>query len=453
MSSISLVDKLDENLFSDKIFKKFYNFYVFWFVLMPFVETGFHCVGLTFDLILQPMIISALFVLTKIFELIFNFKKISLKNKTIIDFLFFCLFIWFFISSSVSKAFNVKFFYGLSLFGCFYLFMNINKQYYAKIGLIFVLEMVFDSLLGIIDLNNCIIPGFNSECFAMSMQFLNPNWSGFVILIAEIICLWFIFKVNKNWQKTTLFTGFIVMTVGLFIGGSFAPETSLFLCELALIIYLWVKNKKCPLWILCAFLTTVLISFIVWLVPIWRIKSTAQANYFYETIAVIDNILNTNLLESISTFFNRIFGWDIVKFVAGSDGWDRSGLTREALIYIFATPKSFIFGYGAGYLYKIRVHNCFLALWLEFGFVSLLIYLTIIAFIVVRFIKIKKTDETVCLFALFLTMLFESLFCCIEPYNFIFFVMFSAVFYKKLYDSELKIKKESKEKLNKTAKE
>ena len=45
----------------------------------------------------QVMLVSTLFAITKFFELVFNFRKINIKNKSIIVYLMFGLFFWFLI--------------------------------------------------------------------------------------------------------------------------------------------------------------------------------------------------------------------------------------------------------------------------------------------------------------------------------------------------------------------
>ncbi len=439
-----LTDSLDEKLFSNTLFKKCYKIYVYWLVLVPLVETFFHILNLEIDVVFQLMMISLLFVLTKFFEIIFNIKSISLKNKTIIDLLIVGLLLCFFVSAIINKEYNIGFIFGVCYFCCFYLFLNIDKKEFMLLAYIFVFEMIFDVCLGLIDLKNQIIPGFSENEYAISMQFVNPNWSAVVLLFAEILSLWFIINFKGTWKKVLMFLGYLLMVTGMFIGGSYAPEMFLFLCELSLVIYFWIKYKKCPIWILFALVCTIVISFAVWFVPVFRNLSTANANFFYETLAVLDNKLGTSLVKNISTFFDKLFGWGVVLEVPGADGWTRGDLTAQAYAAIFSNPKSFIIGYGPGFIYSdIRVHNCFLVLWLEFGIIGLLLYLAVITMLLVRFFRIKKNDCIVMLVSAFIMLLFDSLFCCIEPYSFPILVVLAVVLYRKLYDQEIK-KKEIK---------
>lgn len=436
-----ITDSLDDRLFSDKFFKKCYKVYAFWLVFAPIIETFFHIIGLKFIIMFQLMLISTLFGLTKFFEIIFNIKKFSLKNKTIIDLLVVCLLFWFFVSTIVNQEVNISLVFGICYFCCFYLFLNIEEKDFKLLAYLFVCEMIFDTILGFIDLKNEIIPGFSENECTMSFQFLNPNWSSFVLLVAQILSLWFVCSLQKIWQKILLFIGYLVMAAGMFIGGSYAPEMSLFLCETFLLIYFWVKNKKCPFWILSALISTIFISFAVWFVPAFRSVTTANANFFYETLAVIDNRLGTELVKGVSTIFDKLFGWGVIYEVPGSNGWSRSYFIAKSFEAIFASAKSFIFGCGPGFIYSdIRVHNCFLVVWLEFGIVGILLFLSAIVMLLIRFFKVKKSECLVVLIAIFSMLLFDSFFCCIEPYCFPVFVIFSTYFYKKLYSTELKNK-------------
>lgn len=449
MDTKKLTDELDEKLFSDKIFKKIYVFYAFWIILAPVVNTIFSIIGVEFIVMFQVMLVSTLFAITKFFELIFNFKKINLKNKTITSYLLMALFLWFLISIVVNGTYNINLFLGICYFLCFSMILNIDKRILKLLAIVFVCEIVLCSILGLIDLKNQFIPGFLDNEYVMSMQFRNPNWSAFIVIIAEVLCLWFIYDLKKNWQKSLCFIGFVVMTIGLFVGGSYAPETALFLCELALLIYLWLKNKKCPWLVFSAFLSTIAISFLVWLVPIFREVSTARANYFYESLAVIDSKLGTELAKGFSTFFNKLFGTGIIDKVEGADGWGRADFTSLSINEIFSSAKNFIFGTGCGFIYSgVRVHNVFLVIFMEFGIVGILLFLSAIAMIIVRFIKINKTEIVVFLFAIFLMCLFDSLFCCIEPYYFPYFVMFVAALYKIMFSENLKKPEENNEKLS-----
>ena len=433
-----LADTLDDNLFSDKNFKKAYVVYSFWAILTPIITILFSAIGLDLPFYSHMMIASVLFVITKIMELVFNFRNMKLKKPNIMHILMLSLCVWFLLTSLILGAINVNFIIGFCYFLFFALFCNVEKKHFATLAKLFIAQMVFSTILGLFDLYNSWVPGFYRDSCGMSMQFWNPNWSGFVVIIAEIAALWFVFSSKLAWQKTLYLIAYLIMTIGLFVGGSYAPEASLFLCLVALVIYLWIKYKKCPWWIFSAFLATVFISFAVWWVPVVSQVSTANANFFYESLGVIDNNLKTHLVRDVSTVFDKLFGWGVKDFISGSDGWKRGSLQDAAFNAIFASPQSFFLGYGSAFIYDVRVHNVYLVLWMEFGFFAIILFLAMCVMLLVRFIRVRKTDLLVFVFACFVMMLFESLFCCIEFYCFPFFVILAAVLYKLLYTAELK---------------
>lgn len=450
MENKQLADKLDENLFSSKIFNKIYTVFAFIIILGPILETFFACFGLTVTFIAQYMILSLVFVIIKVMELIFNRKEFSLKNFTIIDWLVLALFCVVVLSCLINGAININFLYAMSFFAIFVLFSRLDKKWYKILAFLFICEMTFSTFLGFCDLGNVYLPGFYDEKwgkYAMSMQFLNPNWSSLVVIIAVILSLYLLYSSNKISEKIFYLFTASFMSFGLYVGGSYAPETALYLCEFGFVLYYWIKNKKCPWWIFSAFLINVASSFIVWCVPVLRNVSTANANYFYESLAVIDNNLGTNLAEAISTFFSKIFGGSIITNVAGADGWDRGDLKAKALSAILASPKSFIIGNGCAYIYEVRVHNIYYVMAMEFGVVGLLIYLAIAVLLIVKFIKSKKDNLLIFMFAGFLMILFASMYCCIEPVCYHFILMLFAVFYSLLKNAEPLPKKQKKDEL------
>ncbi len=445
MEKTQFIDVIEEKLFTGKYFKKIYYFYALWAVLAPILTSFLFLVNIEVQFYMQHIFISMLFILTKTVEIALNIKELKNKKLNVVEILFIALCLWFIISSLITGAINTNFLFGVTLFILFSIFCSLDKKQFKLLVIAFIIEMVCETLLGFIDLHNKFIPGFGEECYSMSMHFMNPNWSGFVVIMAEMASLWFVLKSDKLWQKILFLAGYIIMAAGLFVGGSYAPEMSLFLCELALVIYLWVKNKKCPWWIFGAFLSTIFISFAVWWVPALCEVSTASANFFYESLGVIDNALNTNLVESVSSVLNKWFGWDKISVVAGADGWDRGDLNAEAWRAITTSFETFMFGNGAKYIYTVHVHNCYLVIWMEFGLPALLLFMAICSMLLVRFIRVKKTNFIVFLFSIFCMMLFECIFCCIEPTCYQFFVMLSVFLYKVLYSAELNKTKEKLE--------
>lgn len=450
MESKSLADKLDENLFSSKIFNKIYVVFAFIVVLGPIIETFFACFGVSFSLVAQCFVIELLFIILKILETIFNRKDFSIKKFTVISWLLVAMFLAIMISNIVNGVLNENFIFAISFFAIFAMFSKLDKKWYKPLAFLLIVEMTFSTFLGLLDLGNDFIPSFHSERwdkYAMSMQFFNPNWSSLVVIISVVAAFYLLYSSKKLGEKIFYLFAASFMSFGLYVGGSYAPETALYLFEFGILLYLWIKYKKCPWWILSAFLINVASSFIVWFVPAFRGATTASANYFYESLAVIDNNIGTNLVEFVSEIFNKLFGWDVIKSVPGADGWTREDLKADAMAVILSSPKSFIFGLGSGYIDEIRVHNVYYVLWMEFGIIGLLIYLAIAVLFTIKFIKSKKSDYLVFLFAGFLMLMFASMYCCIEAVCYHFMVILFAVFYKELKAAEQSPKKQKKEEI------
>ena len=69
---------------------------------------------------------------------------------------------------------------------------------------------------------------------------------------------------------------------------------------------------------------------------------------------------------------------------------------------------------------------------MEFGFVSFALYLAIIVLLIVRFAKSKISDSLTVMLMIFGMLLFETMYCCIEPICYIFFVMVAGVLHKMI---------------------
>ena len=75
-----LADSLDDNLFSDKNFKKAYVVYAFWMILSPILAILTACLGLDIPYYSHMMLASVLFMVTKVMEWVFNFRNIKFKK-------------------------------------------------------------------------------------------------------------------------------------------------------------------------------------------------------------------------------------------------------------------------------------------------------------------------------------------------------------------------------------
>ena len=147
--------------------------------------------------------------------------------------------------------------------------------------------------------------------------------------------------------------------------------------------------------------------------------------------------------------YSKLFGLQHIESVAGSDGWERPDLMRNALNYIFSSPKSFMFGGGTGLNFEIRVHNVYVQMWLEHGIVTLVPYLVILGMIIIKVFKSGFSKHNIFLITMLLvTVCISQWFGCLEEYSFTYYVAFLTVFAKLVdekYREKLKSKENSKE--------
>lgn len=422
----SVTWKPEDNAYLNRIFAILNLVMAYIIILAPIITSAFCLLGMKMDVLNVYIIFYLLFILVRIFYISINFRFIKFRKLDLLEILGLSLLAMLFISALINHAINGSFMFIVGYFFVFLTFTRIDKKYYKALLYTFVLTITVCSIMGICDLHNDFMPGFVKNTFPMSLQFYNPNYSGYITVMAVLMCIYILCNYKKVAEQIVFWISFIVLNIALFINGCFSAETAMFVGELFLLIYLWIKNKKCPVMVLGFLLISIASSF-VWIKGI----STSGANYMYESLAVIDGKLHTHLVKDVSTFFDKLFGTGIIEGVAGSDGWDRSNLKAKAWKEITSSPVSFLFGKGAGYNYDILVHNVFLHSWLEFGLINVLIYIAILVVLIVRLFKSKFSNHNVYLFTLMLAVVVVChYFGCLDPYSFTYYICFLAVFAK-----------------------
>ena len=430
----------EDNKYLNNVLGRFNLVLAFIVILSPIIASFFCLIGVELDVLNVYIVVIFLYVASKIIDLSLNWRFIRFKKKDIFIYLFCGIFAAVLLASIVVDKVTFDLFLRFSLFVVVLIFWKVDKKHYRKLLYTFVITISVCSVMGLCDMHNAYMPGFNANSYPMSLQFFNPNYSAYITVMAIIFCMYIICHYKTIAEQIIFWICYIVLNVAFFINGCFSAETALFVGELFLIIYLWIKNKKCP-WIILLFTgISIVTSFI-------RIDdvSTSGACYLYESLAVIDNKLGTHLLKDISTFFHNIFGTQISDHVAGSDGWDRTNLMAGAIRAIFASPRSFIFGNGSGFNYQIRVHNVYVQMWLEYGVITLAVYLTMLVWIAVRMFKTGFSKYNIFhVVMLFVTMCISQWFGCLEEYSFSYYLMFLTVFAKIVYEKHLEKQAEIK---------
>lgn len=418
--------KAEDNNYLNKILNLINLCLSFVIILAPILTSVVCLTGLKLDVLNVYIIFYLFFILQRIIYISINFRFFKFRKLDILEILALALFAMLIISATITGGVKSTFLFVIGYFLVFLNFTRVDKKYYKALLYTFILTMVVCSIMGICDLHNSYMPGFVENTFPMSLQFYNPNYSGYITVMAILMCIYVLSKYKTVAEQIIFWLSYVVLNVALFINGCFSAETAMFVGELLLLIYLWIKTKKCPYLILSCMIISIGSSF-VWIKGV----STSGANYMFESLAVIDGKLKTTLVKDVSTFFDKIFHTGIIDKVPGSNGWDRENLKAKAWAAITSSPKSFIFGNGVGFNFDILVHNVVLHFWLEYGLINVLIYCAILVVIFVRIFKTKFSSHNIYLFTLMVSVVVVChYFGCIDPYSFTYFVCFLAVFVK-----------------------
>ncbi|MBQ7352141.1 MAG: hypothetical protein IJW59_04735 [Clostridia bacterium] len=355
-------------------------------------------------------------------------KKIlkSMKSPPII--IMYVLIGWIVLSTIINNVINVYLAIYLIYILIFICTFTTQEKYKTIIINTLLITMAICCVMGFIDVRNEFLPGFFTLSFPQSLQFYNPNYTGYVMSMIAIYNCWLLSETDKTYQKVISSCVHICLTIHLFMNGSFAPITAYYLLLIVMIIYKWVTTKKCPFKLLIMFASVFATMFLVDLIPGIETFRNCPYNYFLECLAVVDNILGTKILPALTG----------IEEIAGADGWDRDALQKESLAAIFGSFKTFLFGGGAGNAYNYRPHNAILSTWLDFGIIAPICYIAINVYVVVRYFKAKSENKTN-LFGLISAIIgyfFVLIFGSVIHFHFSFFVVILALAYRetnKLY--------------------
>ena len=427
---VNVVWKESDNDYLNKVFDILNIIFAFAIILTPLLVSAICLVGVEIDFFNVLIIIYISFILTRMMSLCLNWRFIRFRKFDLLEILALALFLMLCITEIINSPLSMNFILTLGYFFIFLIFIKLDKKYYKPLLYTFILTITACSIMGICDLNNSYMPGFVDITYPMSMQFWNPNNSAYITIMAILITIYVLTHYKSLAEQIIFWTAYVVLNVALFINGCFSAETAMFIGELFLLIYLWIKNKKCPYIILICLGISIAASF-VWI----RGYSTSGANYMFETLSFLDGKLGTTLTRDVSTFFDKLFGTGIIDEVPGSGGWDRGDLKAAAWREITASPKSVLFGYGILYNNLVRCHNVFLQIWLEYGLINLALYIAIWVVLLIRFIKTNFASYNIYLVALLaVVVLICHYFGGLDAYSFTYFACFLAVFIREVHE-------------------
>lgn len=436
--------KPEDNNYLNKILDSIELGVAFAIILTPIITSLFCLFGAKVDFLNTLLIIYFICIMTKMVSIALNLRFFKFRKLDVLEILGISLLVMLCITEIINRPFIYSFAFTLGYFLVFKIFIKVDKKYYKALLYTFILTIVVCSIMGVCDLNNSYMPGFESFTYPMSLQFRNSNYSAYITTMAVLLCMYVLWTHKKKWEQIVFWISYVVLNVCLFINGCFSAETAMFVGQLFLLIYLWIKNKKCPWIVLICLLISIATSFI-WI----KGYSTSNANYMFEALAVIDQNLGTKLVKHVSTFFDKLFGTGVITKVAGSDGWTRTNTKALAIRKITASPKSILFGYGIVYNNNVLVHNVVLQIWLEYGIINLLLYASIIIILAIRLFKTKFSSYNIFMIALMIAIIVVChYFGCLDPYSFTYFICLLAILSREI-DEKWKDRKKGKELTNK----
>ena len=433
--------KPEDNNYLNKVLDSINLILAFSIILAPIITSLFCLIGFKMDFLNVQLIIYFIYIMTKIISISLNLRFFKFRKLDILEILGISLFLMLCITEMINSPISFNFVFTLGYFLIFLIFIKVDKKYYKALLYTFILTIVVCSIMGVCDLNNSYMPGFEKDTFPMSLQFYNPNYSGYITIMSILLCIYVLNKYKTKWEQIVFWISYVVLNVCLFINGCYSAEFAMFIGELFLLVYLWVKNKKCPWLIWICLLISIASSYIY-----VHGYSSSRANFMYESLAIIDDKLNTNLVRNVSTFFDKIFGTGVIDGVLGSDGWERADAKELVWKEISASSHSIFFGYGIMYNNNVLIHNVPLQIWLEYGVINLVIYISILVVLTIRLFKTKFTSYNIFLIA---TMIAVVVIChyfgCLDPYSFSYYTCLLAVLAREI-NEKWTIRKQEKNK-------
>ena len=430
MALLSAKFKQDESdMKINRIFEKIIVVLAFMQILSPIITSFFCLIGIEMDVLNMMLLVMISYILVSILSFSFNISFMSWKKPALFKILGWCLIGWIILVALVTGAINYTFIFYTCYIACFCMFVKIDKKYYKSMIYAFVIQLTVCSIMGLLDPGNSFMPGFSNRSFPMSLQFMNSNYASYVLAFAVMFCVYILVNYKKLWEQVVFWICYVILVFIMFLNGCYSAEFAIFIGMLFLVVFFWIKNKKCPWEILTCLVVAIGTSFWFVIYPNAMQVSTANANFFYESLAVFDGFFDTHLLEFVTT---GVYGKEkAITTVAGADGWGRSGLLGDAIALCFSSVSSFVFGYGAGKNYETLVHNVYIQLWVECGIIGVFLYVALIVVFAINFIKNIKNDNQIFLLTILsmFVLIIHNL-GCLESYSFIYFVMLFAVLYK-----------------------
>ena len=305
--------KPEDNNYLNKVLDVINLVLAFSIVFAPLLTSLICLLGADIDFLNVQLIIYAFYIMTKIISISLNLRFFKFRKLDLLEILATSLFLMLLITEIINAPIEFNFIFTLGYFVIFVIFRKVDKKYYKALLYSFLLTIAVCSIMGVCDLKNSYMPGFDEETYPMSLQFFNPNYSGYITTMAILLCIYVLTKFKTKWEQIVFWTVYVVLNCCLFVNGCYSAEFAMFIGELFLLLYLWIKNKKCPWVILICMILSIGASFIY-----VHGYSSSRANFMYESLAVLDHNFKTTLVKDVSTFFDKLFGTGIIESISGA---------------------------------------------------------------------------------------------------------------------------------------
>ncbi len=365
-----------------------------------------------------------------------NIKIMKVKEKLVITMIiltFVCL-VCVLISGFV-KHFAIN---NLQILLYVFLFISVlllDKKQSKVFLIVLIANFALSCLLGIMDPNGYVIPGFSSNHVASALFFVHANYSQAIAALLIVIVYHMMIKEKNPILSFMYVLFFVIIGLHMFLNSSSAGISCVFVILVINIIVDWIRTKKFPLKVFLVFLSYVSFAFLIELYPnIYNLR-TGHYNYFIEVVDVFDNIFGTNLTKS----------WFNIEYVPGSNGWERDKLLANSIATVWGNSSmSFgerlinnLFGLGGGTLHTLRPHNMFVGGWVDFGliFAISLYSLFIVGIIYIAKKAGKRIYEVLPYIYAMIAYLIATMFGSMLVYHFIYFVAIFALAFNKVKEN------------------
>ena len=360
-----------------KTSNKFYLIWAILFSVFPIIVSILDLISISLNIDILLLVCFFVFSISALCRLFLLLKKDyknttnSIKSffpaliKSPVKIVIFICFLLVLISSFVNGV-NSHTFIFCSYFIILLCFFKTTKDQHNLIINLLLISTTICCLMGFIDPTGEKLPGFNPKQMDLSLQFYNPNHSSYVMATMIILSIGMLQKSKALILEILYILMSFVYATFIFMNGSFAGIVIMFASIFIMIVFYIIRFKKFPLKMFISLVFIILISLLIEFVPNINDYRTTPYNYIIETIDAINHYFKTEipipkLWGATKEYLTKASTSDAYTFT------ERERLLTSSQEAMLDTPKTILFGYGAGAYSNFTPHNMFLSLALEFG--------------------------------------------------------------------------------------